>query len=398
MLRIFSSMIIPPGLLFLAFFLYPKFEGLPESQLVIIQLLPLFIAIVGMSLCLRFNLSLIFFTILTLIVTYALMQWYLPSLGWLEAKTVWSVLCLLLPLNAVSISLSKERGILTWWGGIRLLFFLLPMLFFVLVAKYYPEPLLHLLNTPFTELYVLSQVNFAQLPLMMMVLAVLILNGRWFVRTTEQNGALFFSLISGIAMLYFKTDDTSRAIFANVAMLMLVVTVIQTSWSMAYIDQLTDLLGRRALEDALLKLGSSYSIAMLDIDHFKKFNDSYGHDAGDQVLKMVASRIKQSVSGGKVFRYGGEEFIIVFPGKRIKESLDVLEGVRENIGDNKFQLRHKDRRNDNRMKNTDKNVAVTISIGVAERTEHMTTPHEVVKSADKALYRAKKQGRNRVCK
>ena len=166
---------------------------------------------------------------------------------------------------------------------------------------------------------------------------------------------------------------------------------------MAYIDQLTDLPGRRALEEELLKLGSNYSIAMLDIDHFKKFNDTYGHDAGDQVLKMVAARIKQSVSGGMAFRYGGEEFTIVFPGKNIKETLDVLEDVRENIGGSMFQLRNKERRSRNRKQDTGKNVQVTISIGVAERTEQMAVPHEVIQGADKALYRAKEKGRNRVC-
>lgn len=397
MLRIFSSMIIPLGILGLAFILYPEFEGLPKSQLVIIKPLPVIIAIIGMSLCLRFNRSLVFFTMLALIITYALMQWYLPSLGWIEAKTVWSVLCLLLPLNVVVISLLKERGILTWWGSSRLAFLLLPMLVFVLVAKHYPEPLLHLLTMRYTELYFLNQVDFAQLPLLMMILAILILNGRWFVQPTEQNSALFIALISAIVMLYFKNDEASRAIFASAAMLMLVIAVIQASWSMAYIDQLTDLPGRRALEEELLKLGSNYSIAMLDIDHFKKFNDSYGHDAGDQVLKMVAARIKQSVSGGMAFRYGGEEFTIVFPGKNIKETLDVLEDVRENIGGSMFQLRNKERRSGNRKQDTGKNVQVTISIGVAERTERMAVPHEVIQGADKALYRAKEKGRNRVC-
>ena len=111
---------------------------------------------------------------------------------------------------------------------------------------------------------------------------------------------------------------------------------------------------------------------------------------------MVAARIKQSVSGGKAFRYGGEEFTIVYPGKKLDETLLALEDVRENIGGNKFQLRDDDRRSGKRNKGSVKNVPVTISIGVAERTESMAIPSDVVKSADKALYRAKKQGRNRV--
>jgi len=397
--RIVSSLVIPLTLLSLAFFVYPLLDGLPQSQLVLIKMLPLAIAIIGMGLCLRFNRSLIFFTILALIIAYILIQWYLPSLGWVESKTVWSALSVLLPFNIVVISLLKERGILTWWGSTRLAFLLIPTFIIIVVAKHYPEPLLHVLTLRYVDSYMLRQIDFAQLPLVIMIFAVLILNGRWFMRVTEQNSALLIALISAIIMLHFKNDEISRAIFASAATLMLIIAVVQASWSMAYIDQLTDLPGRRALEEELLKLGSSYAIAMLDIDHFKKFNDSYGHDAGDQVLKMVASRIKQSVSGGKAFRYGGEEFTIVFPGKDIKETLDVLEAVRENIGSNRFQLRNNERRSSfSRKKDSGKNVQVTISIGVAERNENMPIPYAVVKGADKALYRAKKQGRNRVAK
>lgn len=398
MLRIISSLVIPLTILGLAILLYPELDGLPGSQLVVIRLLPLVIAVISMSLCLRFNRSLVFFITLTLASVYVLMQWYLPQLGWVEAKIVWMALCLLLPLNIVVVSLLKERGMLTWWGSTRFAFLLVPILIVMGMAKYYPEPLLRILSWRFVDQYLLSQIDFAQLPLVMMVIAALILNGRWFVRATAQNSALFVVLISAIAMLHFKNDYSVSAIFACAAMLVLVIAVVQESWSMAYIDQLTGLPGRRALDEEMLKLGSNYSIAMLDIDHFKKFNDTYGHDAGDQVLQMVAARIKQSVSGGKVFRYGGEEFTVVFPGKKIKGTLDVLEGIRENISSSKFQLRKKDRRSGKNKKSGGKNVQVTISIGVAERTGRMATPHEVIKGADKALYRAKKQGRNRVCK
>lgn len=393
-----SSLIIPLILLGLAIFLHAELSTLPGSQLLIIKLLPLVIAVIGMSLCLRFNRSLVFFTMLALVVAYAMMQWYLPQLGWVEAKIIWTALCLLLPFNIVVISLLKERGILSWWGGSRFVFLLLPLLIIMVVAKYYPTALLQVLTWQFVKLDLLSQSSFAQPPLAMMVLALLVLNGRWFAQASAQNSALFVAMIGAIAMLHFRNADAARAVFASAAMLMLVIAVIQESWSMAYIDQLTNLPGRRALEEELLKLGNNYAIAMLDIDHFKKFNDTYGHDAGDQVLQMVAVRIKQSVAGGKAFRYGGEEFTIVFPGRKAQEALAPLEAVRKKIGDSLFQLRSRDRRSGKNKKQGGKNVQVTISIGVAERNERMATPHAVIKGADTALYRAKKQGRNKVCK
>lgn len=398
MFRIISSLAIPLAVLGLAVFFYSELAGLPSSKRVMVELLPLVIAAISLSLCLRFNRSLVFFATLALAVAYVLMQWYLPGLGKVEAEIIWIAICMLLPFNIVVISILKERGMLTWWGSTRFALIFVPMLIIVGVAKYYPEPLLKLLSWHFVELDWLAQVGFAQLPLVMMIFAVLVLNGRWFAKMGAQNSALFIALISAIAMLYFKNTVAASAIFASAAMLMLLIAVIQESWSMAYIDQLTGLPGRRALEEELLKLGGNYSIAMMDIDHFKKFNDTHGHDAGDQVLQMVAARIRQSVSGGKAFRYGGEEFTIVLPGKKAGDALDPLETVRKTIGGSKFQLRNNDRRRGKGKKSRDKNVDVTISIGVANRTERLTTPHEVIKAADKALYKAKKQGRNKVCK
>ena len=397
MLRTLSSLILPLTILGCALFLYPDLEGLPKSQLVMIKLLPGVIAIISLGLCLRFNRSLLFFSTFSLLISYVLMQWYLPQLGKSEEKIVWMSLTLLLPLNLVMVSLLKERGMLTWWGSTRFALILLPLIIVITAAKYYPEPLFNVLTWHFVELNLLKEVSFEQLPLVVMIFAVLALNGRWFVQATAQNSALFIGLLGAITMLHFINEDEISAIFACAAMLMLVIAVIQESWSMAYIDQLTNLPGRRALEEEMLKLGGNYSIAMMDIDHFKKFNDTHGHDAGDQVLQMVAARIKKSVSGGKAFRYGGEEFTIVFPGKKSSDTLESLEAIRKNIGDSKFQLRKKDRRRD-KKKGGGKNVQVTISIGVASRTDKMPTPHDVIKGADKILYKAKKQGRNRVCK
>ncbi|MCW8922333.1 MAG: GGDEF domain-containing protein, partial [Gammaproteobacteria bacterium] len=343
MFRIISSMVIPLALLGLAILLYPKLGGLPDSQLVVIKFAPLAIAIISMSLCLRFNRSLVFFATLALVSVYGLMQWYLPRLGWVEAKTVWTALCLLLPFNIMVVSLLKERGMLTLWGVSRFAILLLPALIIIVVVKYYPDPVLRLLTWRFVDQPMLNQLDFAQLPLVMMVIAVLALNGRWFLRTTAQNSALLIMLVAAIEMLYFRDEPLVSAVFACAGMLMLVIAVIQESWSMAYIDQLTNLPGRRALDEEMLKLGSNYAIAMLDIDHFKKFNDTYGHDTGDQVLQMVAARIRQSVSGGRAFRYGGEEFTIVFPGRCAEDTLAILNGVRENVGSSKFQVRKKER-------------------------------------------------------
>jgi diguanylate cyclase (GGDEF)-like protein len=173
-------------------------------------------------------------------------------------------------------------------------------------------------------------------------------------------------------------------------------------WQNVYIDELTSVPNRRAYNEDLKKLGRRYSIAMLDIDHFKKFNDNYGHKEGDNVLRYVAAHLRES-SRSKVFRYGGEEFSIIFPGYRVNEVQERLEYVCETLAERHFYIRMSDTKRSQKSEkdrgidlSDHKQVSVTISIGVAQRTDKLKTPEDVIDAADKALYRAKKRGRNQV--
>ena len=146
---------------------------------------------------------------------------------------------------------------------------------------------------------------------------------------------------------------------------------------------------------------------MVDADYFKKINDQFGHDLGDQALRVIASLLKQTANGGKPFRYGGEEFCLLFKGKTQQEVLDALEACRQAIANYDMVVRDKQhrpkklkegetRRGASKRKS---NLRLTVSIGVASsdngNTSNGTNPFEqVLKSADKALYRAKASGRN----
>lgn len=204
-------------------------------------------------------------------------------------------------------------------------------------------------------------------------------------------------------------------IFMSAAGAMLLVSVLQESHRMAFRDELTGLPSRRALEDQLLALGPQYTIAMVDVDHFKKFNDTHGHDVGDHVLRLVASRLAEVNGGGRSFRYGGEEFAVLFPDLAIKEAIPQLEQLRENIENYPMSTRPDQRRQDSRngqdrrvvigkhatrAKDTaserPQSLSVTVSIGVAQSGPALNSPPAVIKAADQALYRAKEGGRNRV--
>ncbi|MDB1126270.1 GGDEF domain-containing protein [Vibrio algarum] len=215
--------------------------------------------------------------------------------------------------------------------------------------------------------------------------------------------AVYSSLcISTFTFVFFQYPFISSILF-SLGGILLAVGVITTSHELAYVDQLTNIPGRRALDTELKHLGKKYTLAMLDVDHFKKFNDTYGHDTGDDVLKLVASLLNETNGNAKVYRYGGEEFTILFKNKYQDQAIDYLEELREKIAEYDIILRNRSDRPKNDKTGEKKrghsersnSVRVTISIGVADSSESRNTQH-VLKAADEALYRAKKSGRNKV--
>nr|BFE93546.1 hypothetical protein GCM10020185_40820 [Pseudomonas brassicacearum subsp. brassicacearum] len=133
-------------------------------------------------------------------------------------------------------------------------------------------------------------------------------------------------------------------IMCSQVMLMIAAAVAHEAYQMAFRDELTGLPGRRALNERMQRLGRNYVLAMSDVDHFKKFNDTHGHDVGDQVLRLVASKLSKIGGGGRAYRYGGEEFALVFAGKTIDECMPHLEVIRQSIETYAIQLRNPDSR------------------------------------------------------
>lgn len=178
--------------------------------------------------------------------------------------------------------------------------------------------------------------------------------------------------------------------------------LVEGAFSLAFEDGLTSLPARRALEESLLQLGPSYTLAMVDIDHFKKLNDRHGHEVGDQVLRMVAGMLRSVGGGGEAYRYGGEEFTILFAGKGIEEAEPHLEVLRRQIAERQFAVRSLQRPKGKGAQGSrgrgaqGKTLRVTVSLGLAQRNERAKTPEMVMKAADKALYQSKKNGRNRL--
>jgi diguanylate cyclase (GGDEF)-like protein len=316
-------------------------------------------------------------------------------------RGVFDAVALLLPLNLLAIAWTGERGVFTARGLSRLVAIPLQILGIGVMLLGNRPIFSTWLQYPVIDARLTAWTPIAQPALVAFGVTLISQATRFVLHEDAIEAGLLWTVVAAFVGLHGAARGWLPTSFFATAGLVLIVALIETSYRMAYHDDLTGLPGRRALNEALRQLGSRYVVAMLDIDHFKKFNDAYGHDVGDQVLRMVASKLGRITGGGRAFRYGGEEFTLIFPGRSAGEAITHLEALRITVAGSGFVLRGSDRPRKKpaapRMpQRPSRGVFVTVSIGVAERDSQNTDPQQVVRAADKALYRAKKAGRNRV--
>jgi GGDEF domain-containing protein len=319
----------------------------------------------------------------------------------------------LLPLDFVVIALMQERGFtLESMTPVGLLLFAESVIVFVLKrAAETGSPV------PAHARHLNSAIRLPDYAWMILAGASLFLLVHFLFTRKPVDSALLWSLFAFFLALHFAGNARLATLYSATAAGILSTSIIENSYLLAYHDELTTLPSRRAFNDAMLRLQQPFSIAVVDIDHFKRFNDSYGHETGDQVLRLVASNLARVTGGGRAYRCGGEEFNILFPGKSTSEVVEHLEQLRATIEVSEFRMRGTDRRKaprgpDRRNDGTRRRskgqtirelaqekstkLSVTVSIGVANSARGKSSPEAVLHAADKALYRAKANGRNRV--
>ncbi len=320
----------------------------------------------------------------------------LPS-GHLPVATL---IAAVLPLNLVLLYFAREYRLQRPPSLICFALIVLQVPFWVLLFEHWPQLAgllsFHLVNVKMPLFAAMPQPVLglqAAVALFFLVMALVD-------RKPVSCGFFWLLLTTGYGLLFTATAASRMLCFAAAGFIV-VTTLLESVYAMAFRDELTGLPGRRALNSAFLGLSGNYAVAMIDIDFFKKFNDRFGHDVGDQVLRMVAARLDRVEGGGRAFRYGGEEFTILFAGKTKKEVLAHLDKLRQIVSEAGFVLRRKNRprrkpgRKNGGQRPIVQTVSVTISIGVADSTKGGKAT-AVIKAADQALYRAKKKGRNRV--
>lgn len=343
----------------------------------------------------------------------ALISWYysqgrvlFPTLVVLLA--VWGLLALpasaevsklaaafLLPLNIALFASLPEHGTVTLSGLWKIVLIAMQAVGVVMLGELrggrfeaflrWGQDLSSSIRIPLTQ-----QLSFAAATLALLGLVVF--------RRTKVEAAFLWALVAAWMGLRRIGKEDEPLFYFGAAGLILVYTALEHGYEVAHRDELTGLPGRRALRQVMLQLGSRYAVAMCDVDHFKSFNDTYGHEAGDQVLRFVGSKLSQVRGGARAFRYGGEEFTVVFPGRTAEAAQPFVESLREAIAAHGFCLRGPNRPEKKPQHPPEpgpqNSVTITISIGVAESSRKLSTPELVLEAADSALYRAKESGRN----
>ena len=411
-----KSLLVPGGILLLGVvvLLYSGWLTLPLPALSFLYYCAL---IGGMLLAWRFHSGRIFFALLVLFLAQQAVELFgggrvsTGTPGWtaLQAAVV------LVPLDFILIALMQERGFtVSAIAPVGLFLFVQSVIVSVLcrAAEGLPSP-------PARVHHLATTVSLPGYALPVFAAASIFLLVRFLLTRKPVDSALLWSLSAFFLSLRFTSITRVSTVYSATAACILAASIIENSYLLAYHDELTTLPSRRAFNDALLRLQAPYSIAVADIDHFKRFNDTYGHDTGDQVLRLVAASLARVTGGGQAYRCGGEEFNILFPGKTTAEVVDHLEQLRGMIESSEFRMRGgdrrqvargPDRRNDRARGRARKArairelaqeklpapLSVTVSIGVATSAKEGSDPDLVLQAADKALYRAKANGRNRV--
>ena len=408
-LRTLRPALAPAAILLVAVLALAAGPALPPSLSGLKTLGPLVVLLLGTGMGLWFNRGRAFIGLVSLLAAFSGYSLALEfGAASFAARAVFTGAAILVPLNFLLAAVFPERGISHHFNYRWLMLAVAETLFVAWIASAGHSSLSGTVWQDLLDHWLLRSPPTPILGRLLFVAAfVAAAASAWPRIPASETRPLDIGLAGALVAFFFACEwvDMRSAFFAfmTAAGAILLVSLLQESHRLAFRDELTGLPSRRALEERLHGLGPVHAIAMLDVDHFKKFNDTHGHDIGDQVLRLVAARLAQATGGGTAYRYGGEEFCILFPGLRLAEALPHIEKIRADIAAYQMAVRRPDRPKDaeagtrlRHLRSLDKTLSVAVSIGIAETDDQGSTPAGVLRAADKALYRAKEAGRNRV--
>ena len=318
-----------------------------------------------------------------------------------------------LPWSMLLVQLARDAHVLSARGVFRTLLFATPVAVAIAAAAYFPY-----------EYVAVVSPRIAFVPFVTLGAIVSLLVRALFASNFKTREEAFVMALISLPLSYLAfagaagefgmtpSPEIERVAAEAAVAIILAHAAYSMYWRMAYIDELTGIRNRRAFDEYTERSSGQFSVIMMDVDHFKRFNDKHGHEAGDNVLRIVA-RTLEDVFGKRVFRYGGEEFCAVLRRSGLDAAMAEAELARKGVEAIDFRIRRRKRpespggrflsaafarlRLRSRSRGGER-VPITLSAGVAERSSRSTTRAAALAEADKALYRAKKAGRNRVAR
>lgn len=390
-MRVIKSLTPTVIFLILTYYFYQEYGRLSETVVNGLIFLPHLLAILAIGSSIHFSRSTVFFYAILIIIVNTVISFH-----WAATDLSYALLSGFTPLLLVMLSILPDRGIISTKAVPAYALLIITAIFSIYVVDSSTQWVAQLFLMDWLPTQYFDWTRLSQTVIIISVGSVVSMLVLFFLRPSPHTSAGLGVVLILIAQLHVTNSGQSLIVLTSAALFLCLYAVLQESWRMAYLDELTGLPARRALREKFQTLNGEYTVAMLDVDHFKKFNDNYGHDTGDAVLRMIAGKLNRVGGGGTPYRYGGEEFSIIFTGKNTQDARQHLDTLREVIANSVFVVNRASRRAMDSAPKLKKNksVKVTVSIGLSTSTAATESPWDVLKLADKALYRAKNKGRN----
>lgn len=353
-----------------------------------------------------FALSLMYLSALT----YGAPIYGKPSLD----PAITKIILYVFPLNMIAFSMMIKRRIFTTLGSLYLFIFLLQV--FIILVVFYPKGnTFQVVSSAFsayssglqsfliqTSESLTRFVNKASsLSCVLTFLWTLVfLFIRYIYKRDVRLAGFTLIFVSGIAGILSTRTPSSSFVFFLCSGILVVLASLEGSFVLTDHDHLTGLRGRKALSTFINTLKNHYTVAFVDIDRFEEFNERYGADVGDEVLKVVGDKLEDISKNVQVFRYGSDEFLAVFQECDDQDVISFLEEFRQKIEAFPFIVKNNDHKNtllrsSKNQKGLIGNAFISVSIGLSTSDKNHKAS-EILKMADRALCRAKDTGRNKV--
>jgi len=391
-----TSFILPDGLLVLAALGFLRPGGLPKAMLPLEQAFAYLVLVVGVLLGLYVRHSRILFAMLFLaLADRALLHLAAGAAASTDVgRIMFNAVALLLPLNLLALSLISERRLLISREFARLILVILQVFFVSWIGLPEHAAIAATLESSFIDPRYTAWTPIAQPALLALGVALVLQTVRFMSYRNPVDRGFFWALVSIFLALHGTRAGWSPTNYLATAGLILIIAAYAEIYQSTYYDQLTGMRGRPYWDQAMANLGSRYAVALIDIDGMKRINDVHGYAVGDQILRMVSTKVAHLSGDGKAFRFDGNRFAVIFHDKSAVEAVPHLEELRKAVAAAPVTLpirRHLFRKPDQPVQ-----IPVTVSIGAAERDERRAIPDQVMKAAEVALARAKHDGRNQV--